>query len=151
MGTVTYPNTDVAQFIDAHFVPVQFNVETDPGAMERFTSHWTPTIIVQDAGGTEHRRSQGYLDPKRMLGEMALGLLKDAVDRGDFEAAKQRVADAERFTAGDAEREPETKYWASVVAYKSTNDPNNLMKGWNDLLDRYPDSEWAKRAEFIRQ
>jgi hypothetical protein len=72
------------------------------------------------------------------------------VDRGDFAAAKQRVSDAMRLTQGDPEREPEAQYWASVVEYKSTNDPNNLMKGWNELLDRYPDSEWAKRAEFIR-
>lgn len=150
MGAVTYPNPEVVSFLNAHFVPVQFNVVEDPGAMERFNSAWTPTIIVQDADGKEHRRSQGYLDPKRFLAEMALGLLKDAVDRGDYADAKQRVADATRLTQGDPEREPEAKYWASVADYKSTNNPANLMKGWNELLDRYPESEWAKRAEFIR-
>src|SRR5690349_938333 len=127
MGTVTYPNPEVEKYLNEHFVPLQFNVEEDRGAMERFNSSWTPTIIFQDAEGREHRKVQGYLDPKRFLGEMALALLKDAVDRGDYEAAKQRVADAERLTAGDPQREPEAGYWASVVAYKSTNDVNNLM------------------------
>src|SRR5213080_55765 len=104
MGAVTYPDPEVEKFMNDHFVPVQFNVETDPGSMERFNSSWTPTLIVQDVEGKEHRRSQGYLDPKRFLGELAMALLKDAVDRGDYATAKQRVADAERLTQGDPER-----------------------------------------------
>jgi hypothetical protein len=38
-----------------------------------------------------------------------------------------------------------------VAAYKANEDPNQLVQGWNRLLDQFPQSEWAKRAEFIRQ
>src|SRR5438876_4702131 len=114
MGAVTYPHPDVERFIQQRFIPVQFNVAEQPEAMERFNSTWTPTLIVQDAEGREHRRSQGYLDPQRFLGEMALAWLKDAVDRADFEADRKRAEEARRFTRGDSGRQPETEYWAFV-------------------------------------
>jgi hypothetical protein len=151
MGAVTYPNREVETFISEHFVPVQFNVVEQPEVMDRFNTPWTPTIIVQDADGREHRRSQGYLDPRRFLGEMSLAWLKDAIDRRDFEAAHARAHEALERTRGDAEREPEAHYWHSVAAYKRSNDQNKLMEGWNRLLDQFPQSEWAKRAEYIRQ
>jgi len=150
MGAVTYPNPDVERYIQQHFIPVQFNVVEQPEVMEQFNSPWTPTLIVQDAEGREHRRSQGYLDPARFLAEMALARLKDAIDRQDFAAARERSTEAQALTRGDPEREPEAQYWSSVAAYKATNDPNNLIQGWNRLLDQFPKSDWAKRAEFIR-
>ena len=150
MGAVTYPNPDVERFIQQRFIPVQFNVAEQPEAMERFNSTWTPTLIVQDAEGREHRRSQGYLDPPRFLGEMALAWLKDAIDRGDFAAARDRATEALEWTRGDPAREPEALYWAAVAAYKASEDANQLVQGWNRLMSEFPESEWAKRAEFIR-
>jgi hypothetical protein len=150
MGTVTYPNAEVEQFIEQHLVPVQFNVVEQPEAMEQFNSTWTPTLIVQDAEGREHRRSQGYLDAPRFLAEMSLAWLKDAVDRGDFATARDRASEALARTKGDPEREPEALYWAAVAGYKASEDPQNLINGWNRLLQEFPRSEWAKRAEFIR-
>lgn len=150
MGAVTYPDARVEQFIADNFVPVQFNVADQPEAMEQFNSSWTPTLIIQDAEGREHRRTQGYLDPARFLAEMSLARVKDAIDRGDFAQAKQRAADALSATAGDPEREPEALYWASVADYKTSDDQNQLMQGWNRLLDQFPESDWAKRASFIR-
>jgi hypothetical protein len=150
MGAVTYPNPEVEQYLNAHFIPVQFDVMAQPEKMEELNSMWTPTIIVQDGEGKEHRRTQGYLDPQRFLGELALAQLKSAIDNGDFQAARQLSEEALQMTLGDSDREPEARYWASVAAYKATNDVNNLMQGWNRLLDQFPESEWAKRAEFIR-
>src|SRR5438876_5584465 len=129
MGAVTYPHPDVERFIQQRFIPVQFNVAEQPEAMERFNSTWTPTLIVQDAEGREHRRSQGYLDPQRFLAEMALGRLMDAIDRQDFQEAQARSQDALDRTRGDSAREPEARYWSSVAAYKATNEPNNLVQG----------------------
>jgi hypothetical protein len=150
MGAVTYPDPQVERFIDEHFIPVQFNVVEQAEVMDRFNTPWTPTLIVEDPDGREHRRSQGYLDAARFLGEMALGRLKHAVNRRDFETAKDRAADALRRAAGDPEREPEAIYWSAVAAYKATNDAANLLAGWNRLLDQFPQSEWAKKVSFIR-
>lgn len=150
MGAVTYPNPEVEQYILQNFIPVQFNVVEQPDVMQLFNTPWTPTLIVQDADGKEHRRSQGYLDPKRFLAEMALARIQAAVDQQDFQKAARLADEAQRLTKGDPEREPEALYWSSVAAYKSTGDANNLVSGWNRLLDDFPQSDWAKKAEFIR-
>jgi hypothetical protein len=150
MGAVTYPDPEVEKFINEHFVPVQFDVVAQPEVMDQFNTPWTPTLIVQDAEGREHRRSQGYLDASRFLGEMALAWLKDAVDRRDFDEAQRRSAEALERTKGDPEREPEAVYWASVTGYKASNDPKPLIEGWNGLLDRHPESEWARKVAFLR-
>lgn len=150
MGAGTYPDPEVEKLIRDHFVPVQFNVVEQPDVMDRFGTPWTPTLIVEDADGREHRRSYGYLDAKRFLGEMALARLKDAVDRRDFAAAKALTEETLAQTAGDPAREPEALYWSSVAAYKTSSDPAHLMAGWNRLLEKFPDNEWARRVEFIR-
>jgi len=151
MGAVTYPNAEVCSYIAEHFVPVQYNVVEQPDAMRWFNSAWTPTILIQDADGREHRRTHGYLDPRRMVAELALGRLQAAIDRQDFQQATALSEEALSRCHGDPEREPEAQYWASVAAYKATNDTSKLLEGWNILLNRYPDSEWAHRAEFIRK
>ena len=76
MGEITYPDGAVRAYIEEHFVPVRFNTIERPEVEESFNSGWTPTIIVDDAEGREHRRSQGYLDPRRFIGEMALARKK---------------------------------------------------------------------------
>jgi hypothetical protein len=151
MGAVTYPDAEVQRFVEERFVPVQFNVVEQPEVMDQFNTPWTPTLIVEDAGGREHRRCQGYLDPKRFIGEMALGWAKEKIDRREFEEAKRRTEETMRLTAGDSWREAEAIYWNGVAAYKSTGDVQGLLAGWNRILDEFPDNEWARRVEFIRQ
>ena len=151
MGTVTYPNADVERYIRSHFVPVQFNVVDDPEVMDRFNSSWTPTLIVEDGEGREYRRSLGYLDPHRFVGEMALARLAQSIHRRDYKAAHERGLEAAHRTKGDPWREPEALYFAAVAAYKVSSDPAKLQEGWNRLMDQFPESDWAKKAEFIRK
>lgn len=151
MGAVTYPNSDVQRYIEQHFVPVQFNVVEQPEVVDRFNSAWTPSLIVQGAEGREYRRSLGYLDPPRFLGEMALARLLESTHRRDFKTANHRAIEALELTKGDLDREPEAVYFGSVAAYKAANDVEKLKEGWNRLLDQFPESDWAKKAEFIRK
>ena len=150
MGAVTYPNPEVERVIREQFVPVQFNVVEQPEVMDQFNGHWTPTLIVQDAEGSEHRRTQGYLDPPRFLAEMALARLQDAINESRFDAVPALAREAQERSKGDPTREAEAIYWSSVAEYKASHDGNKLLAGWNRLLDEFPQSEWAKRAEFIR-
>src|SRR3712207_8681222 len=151
MGAVTYPNREVEQFIAQHFVPVQFNVMEQPEVMEQLNSTWTPTVIVEDAEGREHRRSQGYLDPRRFVGELALSRLKDAIDRRDFGSAFERSRNALKQTEDDPARRSEALYWSAVAACRVSGDRNDLIEGWNGLLEMFPRSEWAERAGYIRK
>lgn len=150
MGAVTYPNPEVERYIESSFVPVQYNVVEHPAAADQFNSAWTPTIIVQDAEGREYRRSFGYLDPRRFLGEVALARLHRSIHRHDLRDAIERVRDALAHTKGDAAREPEVLYLGAVVAYKSTGNAEQLAEGWDRLFKEFPESDWAKKTEFIR-
>jgi hypothetical protein len=150
MGAVTYPDPKVERYIEEYFIPVQFNVVEQPEVMDRFNTPWTPTLIVQDVEGREHRRSQGYFDPRRFLGEMALARLLAALNRRDFTTARERSAETLDLTRGDPAREPEAIYWTAVAAYKASEDAQQLLQGWNRLLDQFPESDWARRVEFIR-
>src|SRR2546423_14857953 len=116
MGAVTYPDPAVERFINERFIPVQYNVVEQADVMEQFNTPWTPTLIVQDADGREHRRSEGYLDSKRFLGEMSLAWLKAAINRRDFGAARDRSNEALDRTKGDPWRGPEAVHPAPRAA-----------------------------------
>jgi hypothetical protein len=151
MGAVTYPSPEVQRYIEDNFIPVQYNVAEHTDAADQFNSAWTPTIIVQDAEGREYRRSLGYLDPRRFLGEVALARLHRSIHRQDLRDATERVRDALEHTRGDTAREPEVLYFGAVVAYKSTGKAEHLKEGWDRLFKEFPESDWAKKTEFIRQ
>lgn len=110
MEAETYPDGEVQVYTERRFVPVRFNVLERPEVAEHFNSGWTPTIIVEDAEGREHRRSQGYLDPERFIGEMSLAHLMDATDRRGFGAASDRLEEVLERVGGDPAREPEALY-----------------------------------------
>ena len=151
MDEATYPDGVVRMYIEEHFVPVRFNTIERPEVEESFNSGWTPTIIVEDAEGREHRRSQGYLDPKRFIGEMALARVEDAMDRHDYEAVIELSKEALERTEGDQAREPEALYWSAVGAFEVSGDRDDLTGGWNRLLEEFPQSEWAEKASYIHK
>ena len=151
MSERAFPDPEVERYIEEHFAPVRFNTIERPEMEAALGSGWTPTLIVEDADGNEHRRSQGYLDANRLIGQLSLARLQTALDRRDFEAASALSEEALRHASGDPEREPEAMYWSAVAAYKlSGDDREKLVAGWSKLLDRFPESEWAKRASYIR-
>jgi hypothetical protein len=150
MGTVTYPNPDVARCIRSHFVAVQLNVVEQPEMMDRFVSSWTPTVIVQDDEEREYRRSLGYLDPHRFVGDIALARLAQSIHGRDYKTAHERALEAIHRTKGDPWREPEALYFGAVADYKASNDAGKLTEGWHRLMSQFPNSDWAKKAEFIK-
>lgn len=150
MGERTYPDEAVRSYLERNFVPVRFNTIEEPEVEAGFDSGWTPTLIVEDPDGREHRRSQGYLDVRRFIGELSLARLKDAIDRHDYEVASDLAEEALERTAGDPEREPESLYWKAVAAFELTGDREDLESGWEPLLEQFPESEWAKKASYVR-
>lgn len=150
MGESTYPDEAAESYLERHFVPVRYNTIEEPEVEADFNSGWTPTLIVEDPEGREHRRSQGYLDTPRFIGEMSLSRLKDAIDRHDYEAASERAEEALERTAGDPGREPEALYWKAVADFEISGDRDDLIAGWEPLLNKFPDSEWAKKASYVR-
>jgi len=79
------------------------------------------------------------------------GIYELAIGCRAWKEAPRRARDALEATRGDLAREPEALYWSAVAQYKSSDDASGLKEGWGRLLDAFPESEWAKRAEFIRR
>jgi hypothetical protein len=151
MGEHTYPDPEVEGYIERHFAPVRFDTIERPEMEAALASGWTPTLIVEDADGTEHRRSQGYLNAGRFLGEMALSRLQEALNRRDFESASGLAGEALRLTEDDHHREPEAMYWSAVADYRlGGGDRERLTEGWERLMERFPESEWAEKAGYVR-
>lgn len=149
MGESTYPNPDVQRYVQQHLSALRFNVVDDPDVMDLFDAAWTPGLIVQDAEGREYRRSFGYLDAPRFLGEMALARLAESIHRRDHPAARERAVEAVKLTKGDRWRQPEALYFGSIAAARAANAPARLVDGWTQLITEFPDSDWARKAEVI--
>jgi hypothetical protein len=140
-----YPNPQVAEFIESHFIPVGFHIKTHPAMWHRFGIRWTPTVLVLSPDGEEQRRIEGYLPADELLGQLVLGLGYWGVHRKDWKAAEREFSTAaEAFPNTDAG--PEGLYWAGVARYSASHDGEELKKLGKQFKTRYTDTSWAKRA-----
>ena len=131
--------------ITSRFIPVQAHIKEQPQTFERFKALWTPTQLVLDADGTERHRIEGFLPVDDFLAQLEVGLARLAFEHKEY-------ADAEKGFRGVCERRPaagvaaEACYWAGVSAYKATNGPEPLRATAKLLRERYPESEWTRKA-----
>ncbi len=145
MGAVTYPDPGVAKFIDLNFIPVQVEI-SNKELTEKYNVSWTPTILVLDADGKEHYRSVGFLQPDLFIATFEVGKGRYYLDLDKFAEARAQFEEfIERCPVPEVL--PEAIYFRGVATYKQTHDAKPLKEAYNTLTAKYPDSEWAKRAE----
>ena len=137
------------EFINEHFVPAQVHIRDQKAAFTRFGASWTPTQIILDPQGEEQHRIEGFLPAEDFLAQLELGL-------GKLEFHEQHFSEAERMFRAVCDGRPESGgapeacYWAGVAAYKGTDDPKHLGAAGELLAQRYPASEWARKASVWR-
>jgi TolA-binding protein len=131
--------------VSEHFVPVEIHVKDRLHDFVRFGVDWTPTLIFLEADGTERYRYVGSLPADDFLAHLKLGLAKTAFARREFDRAisafESLAAECPHLATA-----PEAIYWAAASAYKHSGDAEFLEKGGVELRERYPESEWAKKA-----
>lgn len=151
MDTVTYPNEQVAAYMNEHFVNVHLNTaqpKAVAAAIREFRQLWTPTFIFLDHHRIEVRRFVGYLPPAEFLPELIMARGMGAELAGKFAEAHDlfRTVAEQHASAAVA---PEALFWAGVAAYKRDGGGSTgLMANWNELKDKHPDSTWRVRASF---
>lgn len=149
MDTVTYPEENVAQEITTYFVPLKINILERTQEAQSFRGTWTPTFVVMDADLSEHYRSVGYLPPEDFLAQLILARGKVAFDLGRYEQAaelfSQVVGQCE-----ETEAAPEAQYFLGVARYKAGS-LDKLVAAWKLLMEKYPQSDWSKKASFAFQ
>src|SRR5262249_55388897 len=106
---------------------------------------WTPTILVMDVDGTERHRIEGFLPADDFLGQLELGLGKRDFESARYEAAQRHFSQVAR-THPASGAAAEARYWAGVAEYKATNDAAPLKAAARDLKERWPESEWTRKA-----
>lgn len=124
---------------------MKVHIKEQKQAFERFNAQWTPTQLVLDPEGVERHRIEGFLPVEDFLAQLELGLGKLSFQHHDFdEAAEHFRSVCEDYPASGAS--PEGCYWAGVAAYKGSKDAQHLATAAKLLEDRYPQSEWARKA-----
>ncbi len=147
MNAGPYSEEKVQKFIEEEYVPLKSQCfwKERTELMKRFYIAWTPTFLFQDSTGKVHRKLVGFMPSDDFLAQLKFGkgILMFEKER-HAEAAKwfQRVVD-EHATSGVA---PEAVFYLGVAEYRNTHEAAALRRVYDSLLERYPQSEWARRA-----
>jgi tetratricopeptide (TPR) repeat protein len=148
MDAVTYPDDNVALFLNTSMVPVRLQFNAKPYAKD-FNVMWTPTIITLDENGKEHYRTVGFLSAAELIPSLLMGIAKVHFDLGRLNEAlaamEKIIADYPKSKAA-----PEAVFHRGVASYKSTHDPKPLRAAYDKLVADYPSSDWADRAQPYR-
>lgn len=148
MGTVTYPNQQVKDFIAGNFVPVQLLNTAEPEAT-KYNASWTPLFMVLDPEGKEHQRNTGFLPPDEFIPFLILGIGKMYFDQEDYEKAIECFEQV-LHEYPDSEAAPEAFYFRGVSRFNMSHNAGELKDIYEEITERYPESEWAKKSEPYR-
>ena len=150
MGTVTYPDAAVIDYINTNFIPLQINVQSGSDLLVKYRAFWTPTIIILDSQGTEYYRFNGFLPPDEFIPQLQFGLGFMSLEKQDYKAASPLLKTVvEKFPKSDIA--PEAQYWFGVSEYKSAHNVDALLNAWKRLKKDYPNSIWAKKVSFVKE
>lgn len=148
MSAVTYPNADVVDLIESKVVPVRLAYNVKPQA-EDYRVKWTPTFLILDSNGKEHHRATGFMAPEELIPAILLGIGKAYLDNDEAGKSLSILHDVlSLYSKSDAA--PEATYYEGVAKFKSSNDAKHLKDAYERLSERYPNSEWARRAAPYR-
>jgi outer membrane protein assembly factor BamD (BamD/ComL family) len=100
---------------------------------------------VLDPAGTERHRIEGFLPVDDFVAQLELGLAKLAFEGKEYAEAERRFRSVCDSHPG-AGAAPEACYWAGVSAYKATDVAQPLKETAKLLKERYPESEWTRKA-----
>lgn len=148
MGTVTYPEKLVADFIHDKFVPLRIPNDAKPYA-DDYSVSWTPRIIILDPDGKIHQSTVGFFPPEEFIPALELGLAKVDFDNNCLDACMKHL-DCILNSHAKSAAAPEAVYYRGVARYKITDMAEPLKEAYNLLKEQYPDSEWVYRASPYR-
>jgi len=140
-----YSEEDVVLFINECFVPIKITLREHPESFAQFNVEWTPTIIIPDQNGKERHRMVGFLPKEDFLAQLQLAIAKVAFSARKFEEARKGFAAVGRLHEGTSAA-PEGIFWAGVSAYRDTGKNAPLAQTAGELTQKYPESDWAKKA-----
>jgi tetratricopeptide (TPR) repeat protein len=150
MGAVTYPDKEVAKFVDLNFIPVQIETsEQNQALMDQYQVGWTPAIYVLDADGKVHYSSTGFIPPEEFVPKFLVGKARWYFDLGQLAEARALLEEM-LGRCPHPSAAAEAIYYLGVTKFKMTHDAKALKAAYEELKAKYPQSDWARRAEPYR-
>src|SRR5579884_4255079 len=149
LGTVTYPDAEVAEIINRRFVPVQVNTqeEANKSLIERFRQVWTPDLRVLGTDGFDYYQWNGYLPPFEFLPQLLVAQAQALLRQHDESGAAEVYQDVlRRFPTSTIA--PEALYYLAVAKYKASGEGKDLDISWRQLRSRFPNSAWRIKQLF---
>lgn len=149
LDTVTYPDPRVAQFVSDHFIPVRVNIREQPELGKAYHIHAAPTTVILDRE-SEYYRLSGFLPPQDFLAYLIIGRAVADCDRGKYAEA----IDALNQLVSQGDGHPvdvlaEAWYWLGRARFKQSGDREAALPSWKVLVERYPQTSWAKRVAYL--
>lgn len=153
MEDVTYQDETVLKYLEENYVFVKYNTANK---IHNFRNTyitaphlWTPCFIVFANDGSEVKKVSGYLPPQQFFDEMELGrayaYLRKAQSPKSLEVLNRLIEGT-----SDTYVKQEALYWAGVSAfYAEQKKIEALTPYWERLMDEYPQSVWAERADCL--
>jgi tetratricopeptide (TPR) repeat protein len=144
MDAVTYPNEKLIELIIQNVIPVCVLSDQQPLATD-YTIKWTPALHLLDQDGKETFRTVGFLSAEELISSILLGIGNVHFNKDEF---KDALSCYERLLTEHPESDsaPDAIFQKGITLYKNTHDPKPLKEAYDQLQDKYPASQWAKRA-----
>ena len=142
---MTYPDARVQTAIADRFVPLRLDLFKDRAVVRPLNVIWTPTLLIADRRGTVHYRNVNFLPPDDFLDMLDIGEANTRLRWAEYDSAFELLA-------GVTARQPdgvfaaEAIYWRGIAAYLKTHSNEEMYRVWQEILDRFPESVWAKRV-----
>jgi thiol-disulfide isomerase/thioredoxin len=153
MDAVTYEDAAVQEYLEENYILVKFHVSQITKDFSKvyipYGLQWTPALFIYSPDGAVVRNITGYLPPKQFIIELSIGHGAMLMRRGKHAAA---LALLTNLTAASAYPvlDQETMYWSGVAAFfANRKDFEDTVPYWRKLLNTYPDSTWAEKADFL--
>lgn len=149
MGTVTYPDSQVAEIVERATIPVQFDNTADSAqpTVQRYHHVWTPDLRILTEDAEDLYRWNGYLPPAEFAAQLLAGLAHAKLRLRAYDDAIALYEETvRRFPT--ALVAPEAQYFLAVSRYRKSGEGSDLLKGWHRLEGRYPKSEWVVKQDF---
>lgn len=149
---VTFPEPAVAGTINNTYVALKINTKESSAkpVVERYRQVWTPDVRILDADGFEYYRWNGFLPPFEFLPQLMVAEAHARLRQKNVKAAAEIYNKVvERFPTSRVA--PEAAYYAAVANFRTSGNPADLTKGWEQLRSRYPESDWRLKQTMIEE
>lgn len=142
---VTFSDARIAAAIVDRFIPAHLHLRKDSAFSRQWQVFWTPTILFADRSGKVRYQSPNFLPPEEFLDLLDIGEALVDMRWKEYDRAISLLAGLE-YRSPHGPLTAEAIYWRGIAAYfRDGHSATSAHAEWEELLDRFPDSIWAKR------